>query len=348
MTVRKISAAVVFAVILIAAAFLIFRSLAEEIRKSEPVPGFEVFLEKKDICSLAFKGDEIWTGGIDGLFVYRDGAFSEVGDFRQVKAVLSGDLGIWAGHDEGLTLISKTGMMTIDSNSGLPDNRVNALAYDDEGVLWAGTWGGIALIKDGKVTEKLSEKDGLIDDMVNVIFKDSADNMWIGSYVAPRGGITVISDSKKERFSAADGLLHSNINAIIEITGDFVLTGGGLFTKGGGTLFRHASDGWIKTGEITVSDGIAGEKVRSLFLDSSGRLWAGSEYDGLAVFSDFRISTSGVFSHSGPVILTTDKGLPNNEVKVISEAPDGSIWVGTRSGLLRIDKGGIDNERGSD
>ena len=114
------------------------------------------------------------------------------------------------------------------------------------------------------------------------------------------------------------------------------------------TLFKYTADGCIKTGEITVSDGIAGEKVRSLFLDSSGRLWVGSEYDGLAVFYDFKISDTGRFSHSGPIILTTDNGLPNNEVKVISEASDGNIWVGTRSGLLRIDKGGIDNERGSD
>ena len=345
---RKILTYVTLVFVVITGIVFIWAGLAEEIRKARPVAGFEVFLEKKDICAITMNDNEIWAGGIDGLFVSGDDGFSEVGDFRQVKALLAVGPVIWVGHDEGLTILTDKGMTTLDKADGLPDERVNALARDSDGTLWAGTWGGAALIRDEKVSSILTSADGLIDDMVNVIYKDSAGSMWLGSYVAPRGGVTVVSKSEKRQFSTADGLLHSNINAIIEIADSLILTGGGLFTKGGGTLFSHDKNGWVKAGGMTTSDGIAGDKVRSLYLDSNGSLWVGSEYDGLAVFRDFGSSAEGEFSYSDLAVLTIDNGLPNNEVKVVAEAADGSIWIGTRSGLLRIDKEGMENVWGSD
>ena len=345
---RRKSFFVIFGAIALVSAIIIWQGLAEELRKSAPVEGFEVFLERKDICTLAFNDDEVWAGGIDGLFVYRDGSFAEVGDFRQVKAVIQDRGVIWAGHDDGVTRIESGEMITLNEQDGLPDRRVNALAADPDGVIWAGTWGGIALIINTEIDRIMTSDDGLIDDMVNVITLTSRGDKWIGSYVAPRGGATVFSDGRKQLFSTDDGLLHSNINAIIELADNVVLAGGGLYTKGGGTLFIRSDAGWMKAGEMTVEDGIAGEKIRSVFLDSTGSLWVGSEYDGLAAFRNFEVNAAGTLSYSEQVVLTTDRGLPNNEVKVISQDPEGRIWIGTRSGLLRIDKGGSVNVWGSD
>ena len=344
---RKTTAAIILFLAIAVALFFMWTGFADELRKMKPVDGFDTFLSKKDICTVAFADDKVWAGGTDGLFVSAGGDFTEIGDFLQVKALLADGDRIWTGHDEGLTLITGEGMSTITSADGLPDDRVNALAFGPDGTLWAGTWGGAALITQGKVRAVLTSSDGLTDDMVNVIYKDSDENIWIGSYVAPRGGVTVIKGAEKHRFSTANGLLHSNINAIIEISEGLVLTGGGLYTKGGGTLFSKSDAGWVIAGTMTTEDGLAGEKVRSLFIDSSGSLWAGSEYDGLAVFKDLRSDTAGGLSYSDSEILTVDSGLPNNEVKVIAQAEDGSIWIGTRSGLLKIDKGGIDNVWGS-
>lgn len=327
---------------------LIWKNITTEYQKTLPIPGFENFLQKKDICSIAILNDDIWAGGINGLFVLTktsDGkTYEEIekGEFREVKALLADSNGMWVGHDDGLSFIEGEHITSFGVQQGLPDKRVNALEYGPDGNIWVGTWGGIAIFSDKKIVKTLNAKDGLVENMVNVIYMDSQNNMWIGSYVAPRGGITIITDKKNEDklqyFTTQHGLIHANINAIIEIKEKIVLSGGGLYTKGGGTLFQTKLDKWDISRTITVDDGIAGDKIRALFLDSKNRLWVGSEYDGLAVFDDINLSAKGKIT-----IMTKNSGLPNDEVKVIRETVDGDIWIGTRSGLLKIEKGGIEH-----
>lgn len=356
------------AVVLIAS-FLGWSRLSAGIARQRPIGGFDIFLKNKDICTLAFRDGEVWAGGIDGLYLLEDRSagvnsgssersstagdlgtaerftVTEVGDYRQVKAVLAAEDGVWVGHDAGLSYVKNGAATTLTTDDGLPDNRVNALCLDSGGSVWAGTWGGAVVLEGGKVVRTYTASDGLADDMVNVIFQDSSGSVWFGSYVAPRGGVTVLKSQKMQTFTTQNGLLHSNINAIIEVNDKFVLTGGGLYTKGGGTIFSFGADSWHAAGSIVKEDGLAGDKIRALFMDSAGRLWVGSEYDGLAVFNDFAVGPSGKIKFSDTAILTQESGLPNNEVKVVGESVDGAIWLGTRSGLLRIDKGGIQHVR---
>ena len=265
---------------------------------------------------------------------------SEVGDFRQVKAVLATEEGLWIGHDAGLSLLRGGSIRTMTTADGLPDDRVNALCLDAEGKLWAGTWGGAAIVDDGQVEKVLRTADGLADDMVNVIFGDSSGSVWLGSYVAPRGGLTVINGAKMQSFSTQNGLLHANINAIMETSEKHVLVGGGLYTKGGGTFFTIDDGTWTVASSIRKEDGLAGEKIRALFRDHRGRIWIGSEYDGLVVLENLSVDASGVAGFVARRLLTQENGLPNNEVKVVGESETGDIWVGTRSGLLKIEEGG--------
>lgn len=67
---------------------------------------------------------------------------------------------------------------------------------------------------------------------------------------------------------------------------------------------------------LTSADGLAGEKVRSIFQDRVGTIWFGSEYDGLALLDS-----------RGWQVLTTRDGLSNPEVKAMlqdNEATYGS------------------------
>jgi ligand-binding sensor domain-containing protein len=296
----------------------------------------------------------------------------EIGNYRYVKAVLSDGKRIWVGHDRGLTLIEGSKIIDFTDKNGLPDRRVNALCLDSKGTLWVGTWGGVVTMKNMNVEKTYTTKDGLIADMVNVIKEDSTGGMWFGSYVAPRGGISVFYNNKWQRFSTGEGLIHANINAITELNDKSILTGGGLYTKGGGTRFIHEGGSWKIKGYLQKEDGLAGAKIRSLMQDSKSRIWVGSEYEGLAVLKQIgenelnkalnngasqagnnAISRSGenrvsqeeksgasTVENNGEMqseILTKKTGLPDNEVKVIVEAPDKSVWVGTRNGIVRIE-----------
>lgn len=330
------SCIVIVAIIIVAYGVLVF---AKDLSSSQPIPGFQIFLENKDICSISMGENVIWAGGSDGLFKLSKDNESEIkyktekiGNYGYIKAVLLQGEKLWIGHDSGLTLIQNGTVTNYTEKDGLPDHRVNALCLDSTGVLWVGTWSGAAVIENDKIIKTLKQKDGLIDDMVNVIMQDSYGGVWFGSYVAPRGGVSVFYKGKWQLFSTQDALVHSNINTIIETINKDIVVGGGMYTQGGGTRFSYNNGIWSKISTLQKSDGLAGAKIRSLFEDSKGRLWVGSEYEGLAILAD-----------GGSTIMTKKNGLSNNEVKIIKEEIDGTIWIGTREGLVRIDKGGVEH-----
>jgi len=76
---------------------------------------------------------------------------------------------------------------------------------------------------------------------------------------------------------------------------------------------------------LIKSDGLAGEKVRSIYQDNAGRLWFGSEYDGVTIFDNKAIN-----------IYTVDDGLSDNEVKCMFQDNEGNMWLGTRDGITYI------------
>jgi len=51
------------------------------------------------------------------------------------------------------------------------------------------------------------------------------------------------------------------------------------FSRHGGAA-RYSGSKWTN---LTVQDGLAGESTRSVYEDTLGRMWIGSEYDGVAV-----------------------------------------------------------------
>jgi ligand-binding sensor domain-containing protein len=341
--------------VLLSAGLLLGIGLAvrNELRQMQNTGLFDIYLRREDIHAIALDGERIWAGGAGGLFVLTpkkettsDKATEKtpsyqsekIGRYRFVRAIWAENGRVWVGHDEGLTLIDGETERHYTEKDGLSDRRVNALYKDSKGTLWIGTWGGLVLMEGTRIRNTFTAEDGLADDMVNVLYEDLSGAIWCGSYVAPRGGISVFKNHQWICFTTKEGLLHSNINAIIGLNNGNILVGGGLFTKGGATIFSPAGDGWEISDYIHENDGIAGAKVRSLLQDSRLRLWVGSEYDGLAVFDSFDELVA-------PIIIDSRKGLSHDEVKVIAEDANQTVWIGTMRGLVRIEKGGIENVR---
>ncbi len=336
-----------------------FLALARDLDHARPIEGITTYLRNKDIYSVSLSASYLWAGGADGLYRIERAKGGEVsisdtggtggeneaenavlreekvGDYQYIRAVLADGEKVWIGHDGGLTLWENGVTTDFTDRDGLPDIRVNALFLDSAGDLWIGTWGGAAVLRDSKIVRTLTAENGLIDNMVNVILQDSRGGMWFGSYVAPRGGISVLTGGKWQYFTTQNALVHSNINTIIEMRDGDILAGGGLYTQGGGTRFSWRDGQWNKISMLTKEiDKLAGAKIRSMLEDSKGRLWVGSEYEGLAVLKN---GTS--------TVMTTKNGLSNDEVKDFAEEEDGTVWIGTREGLVRIYKGRIDDVR---
>ncbi|HNT23899.1 MAG TPA: two-component regulator propeller domain-containing protein [Anaerolineales bacterium] len=288
----------------------------------------------QDIFALAEQGNTLWAGGVEGVYQLdrRTGTLVQQIPFdpplEYVRALLvDADGRLWIGHNQGLTCYQGPGnWQTYSEAEGLPDERVNALALDAAGRLWVGTWGGAAVQTQGG-WQTLTLAGGLLDDMVNVILPLPDGGMWFGSYVAPRGGLSYRSAGGDwQYFSIHNGLPHNNITSLVAVSAEQVWAGSGLNDRGGAAeLVQSAGGSWQIARLVTLENGLAGEKVRSLALAPDGGLWFGSEYDGLAVLH------SNVFE-----VYTTQDGLSHDEIKAILFDADGAAWVATRDGLTSI------------
>jgi len=298
---------------------------AEEIAPSPP-PGWSRIRPPRDVMALCLAGPDVYAGGEDGVWrIHRsreqatrlDGPWSRVRDLLRDRAGA-----IWIAHGAGVSRLSPE-PREFGIEDGLPFAGALCLFEDRNGRLWAGTEAGAA-VRDGERWRK--EGLPLANPVVNRIAQDREGGFWFGSYDAPRGGVTRIApDGSVRSWTPADGLPHANVTAFCEDAEGTMWVGTGLFDRGGLAAFRREGPNWRLSAVLGKEHGLAGPKVRSLLSDRLGRLWVGSEQEGLAVREGARWR-----------LLTVDNGLSSGEVKSIVEDEAGSIWLGTRDGVTRL------------
>jgi ligand-binding sensor domain-containing protein len=293
--------------------------------------GWETFRPPVDVEALVIQGDRVIAGGSDGIIVLDRGTGQPLDDpltslpVTRVQALLRDRNGaLWIGHEAGLTRVTGSLVEWFNASTGFPEGEVLSLMEERKGRIWAGTWKGAA-VQDREGWKILTTGDGLLDNNVHAMREDRSGGIWFGSYVAPRGGVSYYRDGQWQHFTREQGLPHPNVVAFLEDRDGSVWAGTGLIDRGGAARFEEREGIWSVAGTLTAADGLAGNKVRSLFQDRDGVLWFGSEYDGLA-------RNAG----SGWQVFTEADGLAHNEVKCIVQDPDGDLWIGTRNGITRI------------
>jgi ligand-binding sensor domain-containing protein len=86
-------------------------------------------------------------------------------------------------------------------------NYIVALAVDDEGVVWAGTWGGGLSRYDGKAWKTYTVDDGLPGNHVFALHIDARKRLWIGT----NNGLATPKDGRFEVLTTADGLFSNRV-----------------------------------------------------------------------------------------------------------------------------------------
>ncbi|MDO5028919.1 MAG: two-component regulator propeller domain-containing protein [Bacillota bacterium] len=288
--------------------------------------GFVTRFGDLNINSMVRQEDLYFIGSNDGLFIEdrKSASIQRSQGLRYVFALMETADEVLVGYDGGLASF-KDGDLVLKIDA--PNDQVRSFCQTEEGI-WHGATDGLYL----NGTKVLSKKDGLAEDMVNVIRESSDGALWLGSYAAPRGGLTI---KEKDKLTIFTDLAHPDLTAIIELKPDYVLTGGGFYDKGGANLFRKKDGGWTMVQTIRKEDGLPGAKVRSFYIDQKGRLWIGSEYDGVGLYN-FQIKDD--FLSLDPIfIITEDHGLASGEVKFIQE-DEKNYYLGTQQGLSQISK----------
>ena len=241
---------------------------------------------------------------------------------------------------------------TWQTEDGLPDTIVDAVAQGPDGYLWVGTAAGLVRF-DGVRFEKipLQELPGIQNTGVRALHVDRQGAIWLGMDRAPMvclesGGVRV--------FTEAQGLpnIIPSVIADDEAAGVWV----GYATPGGRVR--------IQNGEVVnfgSREGLSGRGLWRLGNDVKGALWlvngrrVGRFTDGkfqvcvelkdpVAHFAAAR--SGGLWICAGKRLLRWTEGqepedrgeLPTGEVRAMLEDHAGGVWVGTASaGLWRWD-----------
>lgn len=103
---------------------------------------------------------------------------------NQVTAIAQDASGvIWAGTRHGLNRISRETVTTFYQTDGLGADGVYSLWRDAEDTLWIGTMGGgLSRFKDGRFAT-VTEKRGLLSDVIGQIIDDDLGDLWLGTPV---------------------------------------------------------------------------------------------------------------------------------------------------------------------
>lgn len=256
-----------------------------------------------------------WFATNDGLIRYCRGAFELMKTDNEGSAIgvqnlySDGEGSLWIGtYHKGLLRLRDGNFDNFSRAEGLPNEIINVVLPEDQGV-WVGTSGGLAYIQEG-VERVYMLDDNASANEVRDIFRDSRGTLWVGTH----DGLFLQKGQKFIRtLQKGSGLSSDKIRRIVEdSTGKmWIGTRNGLFV-------RHPD----RPNQVTVVDELAGIFILSLFIDSKGSLWVGTNGKGLYHLKD------GHFEH-----FNTQNGLSSDVLFDLWEDKEGHIWAGSNNGL---------------
>jgi len=217
---------------------------------------------------------------------------------------------IWVGMYNGLTRISREGSVTRwEESDGLAHHTVRSMALDNRGRIWIATPLGVNLVEAGRIHPcPVPELKGRIDAWN--ICADQRGGLWLGL----RGKLAKVEGSDIVLgLDSSDGLTPAVAQPLcVDRSGRLWFTNG---NRGVGSY----AQGNVRL--MTTDDGLPDDRVHSVFEDSRGRIWIGTE-SGVAQWSD---KEQRAFQ---------DSVLPTMAIYVIMEDSLGNVWFGTDHGAF--------------
>jgi ligand-binding sensor domain-containing protein/signal transduction histidine kinase len=226
---------------------------------------------------------------------------------------------LWVGTEEGLSRFDGVRFTNFDTRNtaALKSNRISALLVDSKKRLWVGTeTGGITLYANGTFSS-VSAREGLPNNAISSLYEDQRGIVWVGT---DGGGLNCFRNGTFGRYGTENPLLRG---AVYSIGGG---QDGSLWL---GTLqgLVHLDDGTSRV--YTKADGLPDDYIRSVYVDSPGDVWIGTNGGGISHL------TNGRF-----VNYTTRDGLASNSVWSVYQDSRGTLWIATMDGGLSRYAGG--------
>ncbi len=200
-------------------------------------------------------------------------------------------------------------------NSGLTDDYVTALAMDQDGVLWVGTYSGDVLRFDGSVWQVCLVGDVLSDSRITSLLCDNSGIVWAGT---SEEGLKRYDGISWENFDSFNGALLDDY--VAEITEDvdgtkWIATDFGLvhLTVTGSEFYTS----W--------DSDLPDDMVQTVAIDSRGIKWVGTS-NGIASFDDTLWS----------VYTSQNSNLPDDNIAAVAIDGSDTKWIVTFMGLTSL------------
>jgi ligand-binding sensor domain-containing protein/signal transduction histidine kinase len=213
-------------------------------------------------------------------------------------------------------------LRVFSTADGLPHVRVNRIQRDSHGFLWFCTDGGLSRW-NGYEFETYTKSDGLPHAHVNDFLETRQRDYWI----ATDGGLARYDPDRRPAsfvtyFPGSSSLARA-VNVLLEDKDGTVLVG----TDDGLYRLEQTSTGVRITPESVrfAAEERDGAMVNTLLLRHDGSLWMGA---------GSRIYCRSLDGHWQQ--LSISNGLPDHFIYQLHEGPDGEVWAGTRSGLVKL------------
>ena len=239
------------------------------------------------------------------------------------------------------TALAQYGYQSWQTDSGLPQNTVHAMAQGQNGFLWIATEAGLVRF-DGANFSVMTHANtpGLPSDLIDDLMEDRSGTLWIST----SGGLARLRDGQVQALGGATQVWRTFEDARGTV---WALTASGLFRVEGDRLTHVPLDAdltensamvqgaegalWLGTQEGLQRAGADGAfrpvgstgEVTALAVDGNGRGWA-------AILSSVEMCAEGGDCHS--VAIPKEAG----GTHAIVRDAQGRMWVGTDGGLYEI------------
>ncbi len=218
---------------------------------------------------------------------------------------------IWLVTPDGLYLVTdKKLSMQVPG----PTRGISAIAQTAEGAIWLGTRNGAWRLNEHEAVH-FTSRNGFTDNMVNDIFCDTDDNVWLGTDGA---GLYKFNDPGYLIYDQTQGLGNQIVMALSEGH-----TPGSVWLGTSAGLYEYRPGKPVRSVHIpgTVPHT---NPVNILLKDHKDNIWVGTPGDGL-------------WKSDGYKINRIDRGWPQMAYNGIIEDMLGNIWLATDIGCLVFD-----------
>ncbi len=305
--------------------------------------------------------DYIWVGTSVGLFRFDGTTFVDWSAPPRVPLPDGGILDLlttregvlWVAYTNGsIVRMLGSDVTVFDSDAARSAGEAMALLEDRDGAVWAATRGGLTVFRNGEWTV-VGRQFGVPDGPVSSLFEDRQGKMWLGTrtgvyrrapdapafeQVVPASYFAPrVTEDKAGRVWVTDPAMGYRLLSGPAATGRPVAQRHGLGVQ---VLSDRRGDLWIST----LDQGLWRMRVEEAgpVVDTVSASNHDLMADSVRCVLEDRLGSIWIGTDSGlfrleRITLTPQRGL--GSVRVVAAGSDGSMWVGTTTGLWRFQDG---------